>query len=71
MVNTDPHRLRAWTIAPLSLKNRAPRKPGAVGLATPGHMNSLNPGGGFIAKVIRPTGIVDPEVEIRPVKGRR
>jgi len=27
-------------------------------------------GGGFIEQVIRPTGLVDPQVEIRPVKGQ-
>jgi excinuclease ABC subunit B len=38
--------------------------------ATPGPYELTKSGGGFIEQVIRPTGIVDPEVEIRPVKGQ-
>jgi len=38
--------------------------------ATPGPYELTKSGGGFIEQVIRPTGLVDPEVEIRPVKGQ-
>jgi excinuclease ABC subunit B len=38
--------------------------------ATPGPYELTRSGGGFVEQVIRPTGLVDPEVEIRPVKGQ-
>jgi excinuclease ABC subunit B len=38
--------------------------------ATPGPYELTKSGGGFIEQVIRPTGLVDPGVEIRPVKGQ-
>src|SRR5579859_194782 len=38
--------------------------------ATPGPYELTKAGGVFVEQVIRPTGLVDPEVEIRPVKGQ-
>ena len=38
--------------------------------ATPGPYELTRTGGSFVEQVIRPTGLVDPEVEIRPVKGQ-
>jgi excinuclease ABC subunit B len=38
--------------------------------ATPGPYELTKSGGVFVEQVIRPTGLVDPEVEIRPVKGQ-
>ena len=38
--------------------------------ATPGPYEMTKSGGAFVEQVIRPTGLVDPEVEIRPVKGQ-
>ncbi|HYA96602.1 MAG TPA: excinuclease ABC subunit UvrB, partial [Methylomirabilota bacterium] len=38
--------------------------------ATPGPYELTKSGGAFVEQVIRPTGLVDPEVEIRPVKGQ-
>src|SRR5216683_1284977 len=38
--------------------------------ATPGPYELDKTGGLFVEQVIRPTGLVDPEVEIRPVKGQ-
>src|SRR5437667_4255297 len=38
--------------------------------ATPGPYELTKSGGQFVEQVIRPTGLVDPEVEIRPVKGQ-
>jgi excinuclease ABC subunit B len=38
--------------------------------ATPGPYELTKSGGGFVEQVIRPTGLVDPDVEIRPVKGQ-
>ena len=38
--------------------------------ATPGPYELTRAGGVVIEQVIRPTGLVDPEVEIRPVKGQ-
>jgi len=38
--------------------------------ATPGPYELTRAGGAVVEQVIRPTGLVDPEVEIRPVKGQ-
>ncbi|MBZ5536676.1 MAG: excinuclease ABC subunit UvrB [Acidobacteriia bacterium] len=38
--------------------------------ATPGPYELTKTGGGFVEQVIRPTGLVDPAVEVRPVKGQ-
>jgi excinuclease ABC subunit B len=38
--------------------------------ATPGPYEMTRSGGAFVEQVIRPTGLVDPQVEIRPVKGQ-
>jgi excinuclease ABC subunit B len=38
--------------------------------ATPGPYELTKSGGAYIEQVIRPTGLVDPQVEIRPVKGQ-
>src|SRR6202158_3468397 len=38
--------------------------------ATPGPYELTKSGGGFVEQVIRPTGLVDSQVEIRPVKGQ-
>src|SRR5580700_7183641 len=38
--------------------------------ATPGPYELTKSGGVVIEQVIRPTGLVDPEVEVRPVKGQ-
>src|SRR6201987_2258342 len=38
--------------------------------ATPGPYELTKSGGIFVEQVIRPTGLVDPEIEIRPVKGQ-
>jgi len=38
--------------------------------ATPGPYELTKSGGVFVEQVIRPTGLVDPEVEVRPVKGQ-
>jgi len=38
--------------------------------ATPGPYELTRSGGAFVEQVIRPTGLVDPQVEIRPVKGQ-
>src|SRR5258708_21719034 len=38
--------------------------------ATPGPYELTKSGGVFVEQVIRPTGLVDPESEIRPLKGQ-
>src|SRR5438270_4312143 len=38
--------------------------------ATPGPYELTKAGGVVVEQVIRPTGLVDPQVEIRPVKGQ-
>jgi len=38
--------------------------------ATPGPYELTRSGGAFVEQVIRPTGLIDPDVEVRPVKGQ-
>ena len=38
--------------------------------ATPGDYELKKTGGAFVEQIIRPTGLLDPEIEIRPVKGQ-
>ena len=38
--------------------------------ATPGPYELTKSGGVVVEQVIRPTGLVDPQIEIRPVKGQ-
>ncbi len=38
--------------------------------ATPGPYELTKTGGVFVEQIIRPTGLIDPEVEIRPIKGQ-
>ncbi len=38
--------------------------------ATPGDYELIKSGGSFVEQVIRPTGLLDPEIQIRPVKGQ-
>jgi excinuclease ABC subunit B len=38
--------------------------------ATPGPYELTKSGGVYVEQVIRPTGLIDPEIEIRPVKGQ-
>jgi len=38
--------------------------------ATPGPYELTRSGGSFVEQVIRPTGLIDPDVEVRPVKGQ-
>ncbi len=38
--------------------------------ATPGPYEMEKTGGAFIEQIIRPTGLIDPEIEVRPIKGQ-
>jgi excinuclease ABC subunit B len=38
--------------------------------ATPGPYELTKSGGSYVEQVIRPTGLIDPEIEVRPVKGQ-
>lgn len=38
--------------------------------ATPGDYELEKSGGSFVEQIIRPTGLLDPEIEVRPVKGQ-
>ena len=38
--------------------------------ATPGPYELTKSGGVVVEQIIRPTGLVDPEIEIRPIKGQ-
>jgi len=38
--------------------------------ATPGDYELIKSGGSFVEQIIRPTGLLDPEIEIRPVKNQ-
>ncbi|MEW6509058.1 MAG: excinuclease ABC subunit UvrB [Bacteroidota bacterium] len=38
--------------------------------ATPADYELVKSGGAFVEQVIRPTGLLDPEIEVRPIKGQ-
>jgi excinuclease ABC subunit B len=38
--------------------------------ATPGKYELMKTGGEVVEQIIRPTGLLDPVVEVRPVKGQ-
>ena len=38
--------------------------------ATPGELTSAHRSSQIVEQVIRPTGLLDPEVEVRPVEGQ-
>ncbi|MDH7603614.1 MAG: excinuclease ABC subunit UvrB [Melioribacter sp.] len=38
--------------------------------ATPGDYELEKSGGSYVEQIIRPTGLIDPEIEVRPVKGQ-
>lgn len=38
--------------------------------ATPGDYELTKTGGAYIEQIIRPTGLLDPEIEVRPIKGQ-
>jgi len=38
--------------------------------ATPGNYEFEQSGGSFVEQIIRPTGLLDPEIEVRPIKGQ-
>jgi excinuclease ABC subunit B len=38
--------------------------------ATPGDYELTKTGGAYVEQIIRPTGLLDPEIEIRPIKGQ-
>ncbi|MBK7978430.1 MAG: excinuclease ABC subunit UvrB [Ignavibacteriae bacterium] len=38
--------------------------------ATPGDYELIKTGGAYVEQIIRPTGLLDPEIEIRPIKGQ-
>ncbi len=62
---------RAWTIVRCASRNGTPcgRKTVAVS-ATPSTWELEQAGGTFAEQVIRPTGLIDPPVEIRPAKAQ-
>jgi excinuclease ABC subunit B len=56
---------------PLSFKEFEERVNQAVYVsATPGPYELTKTGGAFVEQILRPTGLTDPEVEIRPVAGQ-
>ena len=68
---TDSACLLQWTIAHCDSRNLKPEwvKPIYVS-ATPGPFELTKSAGVVVEQIIRPTGLVDPEVEIRPIKGQ-
>ncbi len=38
--------------------------------ATPGDYELTKTGGAYVEQIIRPTGLLDPEIEVRPIKGQ-
>ncbi len=56
---------------PLSFKEFESRAPQTVYVsATPGPYELQRTGGEIVEQIIRPTGLLDPEIEVRPVKGQ-
>src|SRR2546429_5893860 len=56
---------------PLMLDGFVALRPGAVfGSATPGELELRLSEGAVVEQIIRPTGLVDPEIEVRPVRGQ-
>ena len=49
---------------------RSLRPRASVGAATPGEMELRRAEGGVVEKIIRPTGLIDPEIEIHSVRGQ-
>ena len=66
-----PPALRAWTTARSASKSWRRRTGQIVYVsATPGPYELTKSGGVVVEQIIRPTGLIDPQVEIRPVKGQ-
>jgi len=56
---------------PLSFDEYEARAPQSVFVsATPGPYELEKSGGEIVEQIIRPTGLIDPEIEVRPVKGQ-
>jgi len=56
---------------PLSFEEFEERRPQAIYVsATPGRFELEQTGGAVVEQIIRPTGLMDPEIEVRPVKGQ-
>ena len=66
-----PHALGSRQSSAHVRRVRASHQPGPLTpSATPGPYELTKSGGAYVEQVIRPTGLIDPEVEIRPVKGQ-
>jgi len=59
-----------WTTRPLTSRIRAPRQSIGLRLGDAGPYELTKSAGVVVEQIIRPTGLVDPSVEIRPVKGQ-
>ena len=60
-----------WTTAPCASKSSKTRTGQIIYVsATPGPYELTKAAGVVVEQIIRPTGLVDPQVEIRPVKGQ-
>jgi len=56
---------------PLSFEEFEEKRPQVVYVsATPGRFELEQTGGAVVEQIIRPTGLMDPEIEVRPVKGQ-
>ncbi len=56
---------------PLSFGEFEERIPGTIYVsATPGRYELERTGGEIVEQIVRPTGLMDPELEVRPVKGQ-
>ena len=59
----------AWTTARCASRNGTPMRPQTVAVsATPSHWEMNESRGVFVEQVIRPTGLIDPPVEVRPAR---
>jgi len=78
VIGREKHSCGARVPAPSALDNRPLRfdefeemAPQVVCIsATPGDHELLRSGGVVVEQVVRPTGLLDPPVEVRPVKGQ-
>ena len=56
---------------PLNFEEFEARRPQVIYVsATPGKFELEQTGGSVVEQIIRPTGLMDPEIEVRPVKGQ-
>ena len=61
---------RPWTTARSTSPSSGAGQPGDLRFGDPGALRAGKGGGVVVRQIVRPTGLTDPEIEIRPVKGQ-